>query len=254
VAQRYHQRGFDIIFEPFGDGSTDLLISRDLLHLYVEIKRENPQVHRRVNRRGEIGTTISGKVAETLKDWLQDSELRMEIKLSKLFADSHIPQVMNEICEKAARVDSVRGSTMIVLPQAAEFHYQKGLHTGIILVPADKPIQLFAPTSALVRCTFNLKPNLTALGERIREAGKQLRRDLNRDARANGLVVLECMFGEEEIIKAIQERFWSRLPERCLGVSLFSIRQAWIIPRSNLPAELTEILGYAALNPPPPPS
>ena len=47
VAWRYHQRGFNVVFEPFGEGSTDLLISRDLYRLYAEIKRENPQEHRR---------------------------------------------------------------------------------------------------------------------------------------------------------------------------------------------------------------
>jgi hypothetical protein len=259
VARRYRHRGCAVDFEPFGEGSTDLLISRDLYRLYAEIKRENPGEHRRLRRVQEISGIINGRVDAVLRAWLKERQFRVEVKISKLFSNPHAEKVVEEICAITVRssvglereMQSVAGSKMIVLQKDAKFHYQKGIHSGIVRVEvAGKAIPVFAPSSTPIRCTFGLKPNLTALGQRIRQAGKQLDRDLTRDDQAAGLIVLECIFGEEDMVDAIQKRFWSRLPARCWGVTLISPR-GWIIPRSDLSPDQAELLRYAALNPAP---
>jgi len=259
VARRYLQRGFSVVFEPFGEGSTDLLISCQTYRLYIEIKRENPREHRRLLRMQEIGNLVNGGVDVALRDWLQQHELRLEVRISKLFSNPHAQTFVEEICASAMRIavgvetelGSVSGSKLIVLPKAAEFFYRKGLHAGVVRVEvAGTPVPIFAPASSPIRCTFGLESNLKALGKRIREAGKQLARDLKRDAQASGFVVLECMFGgEEQVVDAIQKRFWSRLPERSWGVTLVSPRN-WVIPRSDLSAAQVELLSYAAIDPP----
>jgi hypothetical protein len=258
VARRYHQRGFAVVLEPFGESSTDLLISRDAHRLYTEIKRENPREHRRLLRMQEIGSLINGGVDAALSDWLRKRQMRLEVRISKLFSNPHAKTVVEEICASASRIavgvetelQSVSGSRMIVLPKDAEFFYRKGLHAGFVRVGPETPVPILAPASSPIRCTFGFESNLKALGERIREAGKQLARDLKRDEEADGFVVLECVFGNENMVDAIQKRFWSRLPARCWGVTLIS-NSGWIIPRYDLSTEQTEILKYAALDLPP---
>jgi hypothetical protein len=88
VARRYHRRGFTITFEPFGQCSTDLLITNGPNRLYVEVKRENLQEHRRMNRIRELGPRISAKTTERLQDWLSERGLRIEVKLLGLFSGS----------------------------------------------------------------------------------------------------------------------------------------------------------------------
>jgi hypothetical protein len=164
---------------------------------------------------------------------------------------------VDEICTKArtidvgreTKVDSAGNSMMIVLSCDAEFHFRKGVHMGVVTVPVDKPTEILAPTSIAARCTFDLRPNLNALGERIRDVSRQLTPDLKRDEEAFGVVVLESMFGTNDEVGAIQKRFWPRLPSRCWGVTLIA-PQGWVIPRPDLAPEHAEILKYAALDPP----
>ncbi len=93
-----------------------------------------------------------------------------------------------------------------------------------------------------------MRPKLDALGERIRQAGKQLKRDLQRDSAANGFVVLQSYYAEKERVDAIQHRFWRRLPAGCLGVVLIS-PTGWVIPHPNLTPEAVEVLKYAGTDP-----
>jgi hypothetical protein len=255
VAGRYHRRKFEVIFEPNGKASTDLLLSRERYRLYAEIKRENPSEHRRQQRIQSVSGSVCGRADRLLRQWLKEKQLRVEIKLSKLFADNHVDKVVKEIEEKAktltvrteAQLASVAGSRIIVLPRSANLFYEKGIHTGQVIVEkAGTPVQI-APENMLVQCIFDARPNLIALGERLREAGKQLARDLSGDQNTDGLVVMESLFGGDEACKAIQTRFWSRLPQRCWGVTLLS-NPGYVVPRSDLSAEQIEVLKHAAFD------
>lgn len=255
VAGRYHRRDFGITFEPNGRASSDLLVRHDSYRIYIEVKRENRQEHNRQRRMQSLGGEISDRVATHLKQWLKQNELRIEIKLSKLFGDGHVGQVVQEVEAKvkAASVGteeplaSVTGSKMLLLSRSEAFHYAKGFHTGVVRIEKPgAPVPAFAPTSMPVRCTFDSHPNLDALGQRIREAGRQLSKDLNNDIRADGLVVLECS-GGNEACGAVQKRFWSRLPPRCLGVTLIS-NPGFVIPRSDLKTKQMELLEIAGID------
>jgi len=254
VAGRYHERGFEIAFEPNISASTDLIVCRNPNRLYLEIKRENLQEHKRHQRMLHLGSSISDRAARGLKDWLTEKRLRIEIKLSRLFSDSHVDNVVQEVERKAKsslgsteeRLSSVPGSAMIVLPSETPFFYAKGIHSAVVRVEkAGEPVQLFAPASMPVRCTFEAHPNLQALGNRIGQAGKQLKRDLDRDLNADGFVVMELAFGGDVACKAIETRFWSRLPIRCWGVTLIS-RPGFVIPRSDLSNDQIEVMKIAA--------
>lgn len=140
-------------------------------------------------------------------------------------------------------------STMVLLPRDAEFFYRKGVRTGFVRVEVPGvPVPISAPASSPIRCVFGLEANLKVLGERIRDAGRELNRDLERDSNADGFVVLECLFADESVVEAIQKRFWSRMPTGCWSVTLISPSR-WTIQRLDLKPEQMEILKYAALDP-----
>jgi hypothetical protein len=234
-----------------------LLVERGSKRLYVEIKRENPIEHQRLLRIQEVSGIINSRLDGALRAWLRQKGLRLEIKFSRLFSNAYVERVVEEILAKATdsqvsterELQSVRDSKIILLQRDAEFFYQKGLHCGFVCVEvAGQAVPLFAPASTPVRTTFALWPNFNAVGDRVRMAGRQLSRDLERDNRAEGLVVLECTLGDAEIVETIQKRFWSRLPPQCWGVTLIS-PTGWIIPRSDLGSEQIEIMKYAAQDP-----
>ena len=173
VARRYHQRGFGVSFEPFGEATTDLLVERHQDRLYLEIKRENPNVHRRFLRMQEVTGIINGKLDEALRDWLRGKGLRLEIKLSSLFSNPHANKIAEEIrtdvSQKAVgeetELRSHKGSKMVLLPRDAAFFYKEGLRAGIVRIEvAGQPVPRLAPSSSLVRTTFEFEMNLTALG------------------------------------------------------------------------------------------
>jgi hypothetical protein len=256
VAGRYHRRNFDVTFEPKGIASTDLLLCRNPYRFYVEIKRENPTKHQRQQRMLKVSGSVSDGADRILRPWLKEHGLRIEVKFSRLFSDDHVPQVIREMELNAKAgtsgiekpLASVRGSTMILLPRKADFFYERGMHSGVVRAEqAGTPVQAFAPESMLVRCTFDAHPNLQALGKRIKEAGRQLARDLAKEPEAGGFIVAESLFGGEESCKAIQTRFWRRLPERCWGVTLISY-PGYVVPRSDLTRDQIELLTYAAID------
>jgi hypothetical protein len=257
VARRYHLRGFAVTFEPFTEATTDLLVQKDDCRLYIEIKRENLSEHHRMIRLNEISNIINGALDTALRAWLRERHLRLEVKIPSLFSDPHARKVIQEITATVPTMDvgtekplqSVSEARMMLLPEDAEFFYRKGMHTGRVEVGLQ-PVLILVPSSTPIRCTFVLKPNLDALGKRIRQAGRQLKRDLERDSSANGFVVLECRLSDNEVVDAIQHRFWPRLPAGCLGVVLIA-PSGWVIPHPSLPAEGVEILKYAAIEPTP---
>lgn len=254
VAFRLSRHGFKITFEPNGQGSSDLLLERTPYRLYAEVKRENPHVHRRFERAHDLLGKISGGVSDGIADFLRQRPVRLEINLSRLFSDGHVTKVVGEITTKAIGVpleqeiplESVRGSAFIVMPREAEFHYQKGFHLSRMVV-GRTPIQVNSPANNPVRCTLESRPNLRALSKRVREAAKQIQRDLDKDRLAAGLIVLESSAPSgDEHCRAIQTRFWPKLPERCWGVVLIPTH---LIPRSGLAQDQIDIMRWAAIDP-----
>ncbi len=258
IARRYRRRNFEVTFDPNGHASVDLLVCRHPYRFYIEVKRENLYEHRRQKRMLSVGGTISDRVGADLKNWLVENDARVEIRLSKLFSDAHIEKVIREVEAKARnrnvgtekQLASVPGSTMAVLQRSSSFFYEKGVHTGVVRVErAGKPVQVFAPESIPVRCTFDARPNLQSLGKRLALASKQLRRDLGGDPAADGFIVLESLLATAEVCEAIRCRFWQRLPERCWGIALIS-NPSYVFPRVDLRTEQIEVLGYAAIDNP----
>jgi hypothetical protein len=254
VACRYRQLGYEVRFEPNGHGSSDLFIARQPDRLYLEIKRENPQEHQRQQRIQSVAALICSGVREELKDWLSQNDARIEVMFSKLFSDDHSRRVVREIVEKSKRavlgtedqLECLRGSSMILLPRESDAFYEKGSHHALITIEkAGTPVELSLKNMP-VRCTFENRANLQALGERLRKAGRQLGRDLNGDLSANGFIVLETVLGGQEACAAIEKRFWSRLPDRCWGVTLIS-HPGFVIPRSDLTQAQIEIMKASAV-------
>jgi hypothetical protein len=59
VAMRYQQRGFDVAFEPNGEGCSDLRVVRNSDVMFIEVKRENTGEHKRHKRVYSVGPRIS---------------------------------------------------------------------------------------------------------------------------------------------------------------------------------------------------
>jgi hypothetical protein len=97
VAGRYVSRGFTVRFEPNGEGCSDLLVENSELRSYVEIKRENEQAHRRWEGIHRSSQGVLGYLEPRLRDWLENHELRVEIRLSRLFSVETVPAIGEEI-------------------------------------------------------------------------------------------------------------------------------------------------------------
>jgi hypothetical protein len=259
VARRFHNRGLRVTFEPNGKGGSDLMVARDADRAYVEVKRENPQEHHRLQRTQQLGTKIIGTLLSRLKEWLVANGMRLEIRFPTLFSDQDAERTANRVegLVRTARVNqeialhSKGKPTFLLLPRTASFHYKNGSHMAHVTIEqAGKPVQLFAPENALVRCTFVTKPNLNALKKRIQKASQQLQLDLENDKLAHGLIVTEFLFREPKpAIDAITKRFWPARIEKFLGVTLISPGSTWAIPGAGINEDGMALLRYAGIDP-----
>jgi len=250
IAGKYHRAGFDVAFEPNGKGCSDLLIEGLGFRSYAEIKRENQSDHKRHASVMRVSSAILDGAAPEIPKWLEDRELRMELKFSKLFSVSVVPTIIKELRSRLTtvgvgseqRLDAVPGSRYIVLPRLQVPFYEKGIHTGHIVVKQPgTPVQA-VPQNMPVLVIFDWVPNLKALKQRLQKAAMQLGGDTLKDSNAQGFVVLEMSHGE--LAKdAIIEHF-SLLPANCLGVTLRS-DSSYVVPRSDLSAEAANVLALA---------
>lgn len=247
IAGRYARRGFAINFEPNGKGCSDLLIESSTFRSYVEIKRENESDHKRSFSIKALSNEVLERL-DLLRDWLEDNELRIEVKFSKLFSNSVVPAIATEIegqCRRAevrteTSINAVQGSRYIVLPRLDAPFYKKGIHSGAI-IGRGKVVQI-VPQNMPILVIFDWRHNRVALKERIRKASGQLRNDAAKDTDAQGFLVLEGSHGEAAQ-KTIKSSF-SLLPVNCLGVVLLS-DQVYVVPRSDVSEEITRIMGFA---------
>lgn len=250
VAGRYVSRGFTVRFEPNGEGCSDLLVENSELRSYVEIKRENEQAHRRWEGIHRSSQGVLGYLEPRLRGWLENHELRVEIKLSRLFSVETVPAIGEEIDRqvraleacKEQPLDSVRGSRYVVLPRLHEPFYRKGAHTGLIKVKkAGTPVQAIIQNMPIL-VVLDWVPNLGALKRRLQKASTQLRNDSAKDSNAQGFFVVEASHGEAAKDKIVA--YFPMLPTNCLGVVLLSA-PGYVVPRSDVPSAVTQILAIA---------
>jgi hypothetical protein len=95
-----------------------------------------------------------------------------------------------------------------------------------------------------VRCTFELRVNIAALGKRIKTASLQLERDLKKDLNSRGIIVLETDYGGQRAAEEIEKRFTRRIPERCLGITLIS-DYSCIVSNGSLTDRDVEMMSFA---------
>ncbi|HEY6249657.1 MAG TPA: hypothetical protein VI685_06830 [Candidatus Angelobacter sp.] len=257
VAGRYHQRGVQVIFEPNGRKSTDLLIVKQAHRVYVEVKRENRLEHNRHQRTQAIANILTGRLDNDLRDSLVAADSRIEIRFSRRrCSDQYLEKVTREIKDKTGKMqqgeerelESLEGCRLAFLKRGAALFYEKGMHVAHVRVEKPgTPVPAFAPESALVRCSFEIEPSLEALGRRIRQAVKQLKRDLATDSTAQGAIIMEVPFAGPETVDAITKRFWPKQVERFLGITVIG-NASCAIPRSGLDQEQVNLLKYAGIN------
>jgi hypothetical protein len=141
IAGRYVNSGYTVRFEPNGNGCSDLLIENGVFRSYVEIKRENEQEHDRWQRINKITQAVLGDLEPRIRSWLEDRELRLEVKFSRLFSDATVHAIGEEIDRRVPTLNicdeqllnTVPQSRYMVLPRLHEPFYEKGVHTAVFV-------------------------------------------------------------------------------------------------------------------------
>ena len=160
VAGRYHQRGIQVIFEPNGRRSTDLLIVKPPHRVYVEVKRENFMEHDRQQRTQAIAGILTQRLDNDLRDSLVAADSRIEIRLSRRrCSDQYLEKVIREVKEKIGtmqhgeerELNSLEGCKLVFLKRKAALFYEKGMIIAHVKIEQPgTPVLAFAPESALV--------------------------------------------------------------------------------------------------------
>jgi hypothetical protein len=249
IASKYHRAGYEVAFEPNGQGCSDLSIRGRDFHLYSEVKRENRFEHKRLKSVQRASQTVLNAAREIVR-WLEDRDLRMEIWFSRSFADSVAEAIVHEIrtrihsfaVGREQDIQAVPGSRCIILPRFDLEFYRPGIRTAQLEIKqAGVPVQ-FAVHNMPIVVAFDAGPNLRALMQRVRKAGKQLKNDSLKDPSAQGFIVVETSHGE--LAKnAIVENF-ENLPPNCIAVIVRS-DVSTVVARENVSAETVEALSIA---------
>lgn len=252
VAGGYARQGFSISFEPNGHGCNDLLIDNGSFRSYIEVKRENEQDHQRHLSVLRLSGEILGRLEPRIRTWLEDSDLRLEVKFSTLITSGTVIAITDEIdrevrvCEEGRErvLKTVPDARYVLLKRLCPPYYEKGIRSGTILVKqAGTPAEV-VPQNMPVLVVFNWLPNLAALKWRIQKASRQLKNDTAADREAQGFFVMQVSHGEAAK-EAVISRYFSSLPVNCLGIVLLS-SLGFVIPRSGLSTEITDIMALAA--------
>jgi len=249
IAIRYHRAGCRVAFEPNGKGCSDLSINGRGFHLYCEVKRENLMEHQRLKSVKRASQVVLNSAREIVR-WLEDRDLRMEIRFSRSFADNVAATVLQEIrdriqnlqvnCEE--NLQSVAGSRWIVLRRADPEFYRSAIRSAQIEIKqSNVPVQIALHNMPIV-VAFDREPNLRALLRRVGKAGRQLKNDRVRDPRALGFIVVETSHGELAR-DAITENF-GNLPSNCIAVVVRS-DVSTLVAREDVSAENVEIVSIA---------
>lgn len=252
VAARYAREGFSVEFEPNGRGCSDLLVQKESVRLYAEVKRENEQDHKHFLSIQACSNELLGKLDGQMRTWLEEKSLRLELKCSRPFsmerARAIADKLVHEIpsCEvgKEAVLGGLRGARYVVLQREHPPYFQKGLRKGFIQIKQPgTPVRL-SPENMPVSVVFDRIPNLSALRARIRKASRQLVNDAVNDPGAFGFFVMQMSHGEAAK-DAVMRRYFPTLPRNCLGVVLLS-DPGFLIPLAGVPTEIVESMLVAA--------
>lgn len=225
LAVKYHRAGYGVAFEPNGEGCSDLSIDGRGFRLYCEVKRENPMEHQRLKsvQRASQAVLNSAREREIVR-WLEDRDLRLEIRFSRSFANDVAEAVVREIKDRIGdsevnreeNLQSVAGSRWIVLRRSDPEFFRPAIRSGQIEIKqSNVPVQIATHNMPVV-VAFDRKPNLQALLRRARKAGRQLESDKAKDPHAMGFIVLETSHGELAR-DAITENF-GNFPSNCIAV------------------------------------
>jgi len=252
IAGRYAREGLSVRFEPNGRGCSDLLIQKDRYAFYVEVKRENEQDHKRFMSVQRCSDEILRRLEPPMRTWLEDRNLRLEVKFSRLFSSGNVVAITNEIvrqlpfCEvgKEGVLSAMRGASYVLLQRQHPPYFQKGIHKGSIRVKQPgTPVQVSLENMP-VCVIFVWTANLRALKARIQKASQQLKNDAARDPGTPGFFVMQVSHGESAK-DAIITRCFSALPLNCLGIVLLS-DPSFLIPISGLSTATVDTMAVAA--------
>jgi hypothetical protein len=189
-----------------------------------------------------------------MRTWLEDKNLRLEVKFSRSFSSSSVVAITDEIarelpsCEvgKESVLSAMRDASYVLLQPQHPPHFQKGIHKGFIRVKhPGTPVQV-SVENMTVCVIFDWTPNLGALKARVQKASRQLKNDTARDPGALGFFVMQVSQGDAAK-DAIKSRYRSSLPLNCLGIVLLS-DPAFLIPASGLLKETIDAMAVAGKN------
>jgi hypothetical protein len=249
IASKYHCAGYEVSFEPNGQGCSDLSIRGRGSHLYCEVKRENRQEHKRYKSVWRASQAVLN-AARGIVGWLEERDLRMEIWFSRSFADNVAKAVVQEIMTRIHSLEAsheqdlkaVPGSRCIILPRFdPEFYHPAIRAAQLEIKQTGVPMQLAAHNMPIV-VAFDGRPNLQALMQRVRKAAKQLKNDSFKDPNAQGFIVVETSHGELAR-DAIAENF-ENLPPNCIAAIVRS-DVSTVVARENVSTEILETLKIA---------
>lgn len=249
IASKYHRAGYKVEFEPNGAGCSDLSITGQGFHLYCEVKRENPTEHKRIKSVMRASQAVQ-KLATEIRRWLKDRDLRMELWFSRSFGDNVAPAIIQEIradirsfeIGREQHLKTVPGSRCTVLRRYDPEFYRRVIRTcQIEIKETGVPVQLAVHNMPIV-VAFDRGPNLRALMQRVRKAGKQLKNDRLKNNSAQGFIVVETSHGELAK-EAIVENF-ENLPANCVAVIVRS-DVSTVVARENVSSETVETLSIA---------
>jgi hypothetical protein len=252
VAGRYARVGLSVRFEPNGKGCSDLLIQNESCRFYVEVKRENEQDHKRFMSIKRCSDEILGKLDPQMRTWLEERNLRLEVKFSRAFSSGSVVAITDEIVRqvglcvigKECVISAMRGASYVLLRCQHPPFFQKGIRKGIIRVKqAGTPVQI-SPENMPVLVVFDWTLNLSALKARIQNASRQLKNDAARDPGTLGFFVMQVSHGEAAK-EAITGRYFSSLPRNCVGIVLLA-DLSFLIPVSGLSSNVAAIMTVAA--------
>jgi hypothetical protein len=252
IAGRYAAAGFSVAFEPNGKGCSDLLVENAILRLYIEVKRENQQDHKHFESIRRCSGEILAALQPQPRDWLEDKELRLEIRFPRTFSSESVIAITREIKQivlqsepgKEISLSAIRGSRCFLTESHEEPHFKKGIRQGLIRIKQPGvPVQL-SPQNMPVLVSFESNMNTTALRARLQKASRQLKADAIRDPGAVGFFVMEVFRGEDAK-DIIAKRYLSSFPTNCLGIVLLS-NSGWLIPASGVSQDVCDVMALAA--------
>jgi hypothetical protein len=251
VAARYRRRGWAVMFEPNGEGCSDLRVAQGDRHFYIEVKRENTQDHVRLRNIHNNSYALSRDVYSALKDWLKKNDCRIEVVFVNGLSVSLVPKICAELIAKVPfapvgveqHLTLPKDSRFILLRRSSGQYYRNSLITGLVpLKQNGVAVQANDPRNMPVQIVYEWLPNLVAIGKLIKKATRQLQNDEKIDSGARGFIVIQGRGGEHLGTK-IEERFLPNFPPCCLGVTLLSE-----IPSGNGQIILREGMDVATMN------